>query len=281
MNKNIFDKFSDSYEKIHLKESEIKLHNEVIYFSPKLKLIFAWSLFTLILFIAIIMGLKDDEIPHVSKEEKNAVLKEKVDSDEEHDTIMPYEKDVNSELNQFIVEYLNAITDCDYKKLQKMVSIPSQYKNDEDLKRKAEFITHYDDITVYSKEGLDEGSYIVFVVANVTIAGVNSKPYDILTLYVINGARGYIINNGKISDDARAYIDKVKGDKDIQKIYKSVEKKNKQLEEKDESLREFYEIISRKNVETNAQSDYITEEEETQQDQEESKKKKKKKKKKN
>lgn len=259
MNKNFFDKMSDSYEKFHLNESEINIGDKEILISPKLKLIFAWSVFVLCLVLGYVLitgGLKKE----VTQEEKEAVLEEKVDENNVHDTIIPYQKDANDELNTFIQSYLKAITDCDNEKLQDMVTDSSKYHSDEELKKKAEFITEYDNITVYSKEGLDEGSYVVFVVANVSIAGVNSSPYDIITLYVINGARGYIIHNGEISKDSKEYIEKVKGDKDIQKIYKLVEKKNKQLEEKDDSLKEFYEIIRRGNVETNAASDYIKEE---------------------
>ncbi|MDE5864322.1 MAG: hypothetical protein K2H34_08250, partial [Lachnospiraceae bacterium] len=127
--------------------------------------------------------------------------------------------------------------------------------------KNAEFITEYSNITVYTKVGLDEGSYVAFVVTNLTIAGVNSSPYDIITLYIVNGARGYLINNGALSEDAKSYIEKIKGDKDIQKIYRSVEKKNNELKEKDSSLREFYEIISRRNVKTDSAADLLTTEE--------------------
>ncbi len=117
---------------------------------------------------------------------------------------------------------------------------------------------------MYTKEGLEEGSYIAFIVANLTIAGVNSSPYDIITLYIVNGERGYRIHNGTLSKDITEYIEKVKGDKDIQKVYKSVEKKNTELKEKDASLRDFYDIINRVNIETNAAADQLTTQENTQ-----------------
>ena len=74
--------------------------------------------------------------------------------------------------------------------------------------KKAEFITRYDNITVYTKAGLDEESYIAFVVANLTIADVNSSPYDIMTLYIINGERGYLINNGELTDDVKRKLER-------------------------------------------------------------------------
>lgn len=259
MKKNIFDKMSDSYENFHLKESEITMGNDKISISPRLKLTLGWSLFILCCVLAyLFVGMPFEKNKPASKEEKEAVLDEKIDVDEEHDTIVPYEKDADKELNSFIEEYFNAITACDNVKLQDMVTDASEYSNDENLKRKAEFITGYNNITVYTKEGLEDGSYIAFVVANLTIAGVNSSPYDIVTLYIVNGAQGYRIQNGILPEDTAEYIERIKGDKDIQKIYRSVEEKNEELKEKDASLQEFYDIISRRDVETNAAADQLT-----------------------
>lgn len=259
MKKNVFDKLSDSYEQFHLKDTEIQKGGNTIVISPKLKLTLGWSLFVLCCVLAyILLGNPFQKNVDISAEEKEKVLTSEVDVAEEHDTIIPYEKDADEEVIEFVTSYLKAITNCDNLALQDMVTDSSQYNNNEDLKKKAEFITAYDNITVYTKEGLDEGSYVAFVVANVTITGVNSNPYDIFTLYLVNGARGYLVNNGQLSEDAAAYIEKIKGDEDIQKIYRSVEKKNNELKEKDESLREFYEIISRRNVETNSMADQLT-----------------------
>ena len=165
--------------------------------------------------------------------------------------MIPYEKDENEELDNFIYSYFNAITACDNIALQDMVTDSSQYASDQMLKKKAEYITQYSNITVYTKEGPDEGSYVAFVVSNLTINGVNSSPYDIVTLYIVTGAQGYRIVNSVLDEDTNNYIAKIKGDKDIQKVFASVEKENKKLVEKDSSLKDFYEIISRRNIETN------------------------------
>lgn len=259
MKKNIFDRISDSYDDFHLKSSEITVGKEKkISVSPKLKLIMGWSLFILCCVLgAAIVDTPASRNRELSQEEKEAVLDENISLNEEHDTIVPYEKNADEELNAFIQEYFTAITACDYVALQEMVTDSSQYMNDALLKKKAEFITAYDNITVYTKVGLDEGSYIAFVVANISIAGVNSSPYDITTLYIVNGARGYLINNGILTLDTQEYIEKVKGDKDIQKIYRSVDEENEKLKKKDPSLQEFFDIISKRDVEVDSAADYL------------------------
>ena len=260
MKKNIFDRMSDSYERFHLKESEIRMGNDSISVSPKLKLVLGWSVFLLCAVLAyVFVGFPFLNVGGATKVDKKDVLSQKVDTKNEHDTIVPYEKDADKELNAFIGDYFKAITSCDNEKLQDMVTDSSEYSNNESLKKKAEFITGYDNITVYTKEGLEEGSYVAFVVSNLTIAGVNSSPYDISTLYIVTGSQGFRIQNGTLPDEISKYIEKVKGDKDIQKIYKSIEKKNEALKEKDSSLQQFYEIISRRNVETNSVADQTSE----------------------
>lgn len=260
MKKNIFDRMSDSYERFHLKESEIRMGNDSISVSPKLKLVLGWSVFLLCALLAyVFVGFPFLNVGGATKVDKKDVLSQKVDTKNEHDTIVPYEKDADKELNAFIGDYFKAITSCDNEKLQDMVTDSSEYSNNESLKKKAEFITGYDNITVYTKEGLEEGSYVAFVVSNLTIAGVNSSPYDISTLYIVTGSQGFRIQNGTLPDEISKYIEKVKGDKDIQKIYKSIEKKNEALKEKDSSLQQFYEIISRRNVETNSVADQTSE----------------------
>lgn len=260
MKKNIFDRMSDAYERFHLKESEIHMGNDTLVVSPKLKLMLGWSVFFLCcVLVYVFVGFPFAEEGKAKGTDKKDVMEKDVDVNEEHDTMVPYEKDANKELNAFIEEYFKAITDCNNEKLQDMVTDATEYANNENLQRKAEFITGYDNITVYTKEGLDEGSYVAFVVSNLTISGVDSSPYDISTLYVVIGAQGFRIQNGTLPEDISAYVEKIKGDKDIQKIYRSIEKKNEELKEKDTSLQEFYDIISRRNMETNSGADQATE----------------------
>ena len=253
MKKNVFDKMSDSYENFHFKDSEVHAGNNTLYISPRIKLILGWSLFILCCILAyVFLGnpFAEDKNKSISQEEKQEILDKEVDVDEEHATIIPYEKDDNEDLNAFIEEYFNAITACDNVKLQDMVTDSSEYSGDDALRKKAGYITEYSNITVYTKDGFDEGSYVAFVVSNLTITGVNSSPYDIVTLYIVTGAQGFRIVNGELSEETKNYIDKIKGDEDIQKVFQSVEEENAKLADKDSSLRDFYEIISRRNVET-------------------------------
>lgn len=246
MENNLYDRMKDSYHKIHLEDTELKRKDGSVVISPKLKLILGWSVFVLCCLIAYVFVLNPGRKQKGTVEKPEEVIEQDVDVKEEHDTMVPYEKDAYSDLNEFIQEYYTSITSCNYKALQKMVTDSSVYKNDESLKKKAEFITGYSDITVYTKPSLEEGNYVAYVVSNVTISGVNSSLYDIQKYYIVNGERGYMINNGTLSEELNDYIAKVTGDADIQKIYQSVKEKNEKLEAKDPTIKEqFYDILKK------------------------------------
>lgn len=267
MKKNFFDRMSESYEKFHLEESELNVGNEKMYVNPKLKLALGWSLFLLCCVVVyFLVGDKlfggkqekttetpvkvdfgDLEKKNKEKSDKAELIAEEIQTSVEQETV--------EKLNAFISGYYEAITSCDNVALQRMVVDPKPFRSDESLKRKAAFITGYHDITVYVKEGPDPETYVTFVVANLTIEGVNSSPYDIMTLYIVNGSEGYRVNNGNLSDDVIRYIQKVQSEEDIQKIYQSVERKNMELQESDETLKIFYDTIHTSNAQDEAPSE--------------------------
>ena len=75
---------------------------------------------------------------------------------------------------------------------------------------------------------------------------MNSALYDIQKFYVVNGERGYMINNGELSEEVTDFINTVTADKDIQKVYQSVKKENEKLEKSDVTIKEqFYDVINK------------------------------------
>lgn len=249
MDNKLFDKVSASYEKFHLEDSRLQKGEKSIVVSSKLKLILGWSVFVLCCILAYVLVLNPSR-QNPKNVDPQEVADEQVDVDEEHKTTMPYEKDAYEDLNDFMERYYDAVVRCDNVTLQKMVMDPSEYSSDEALKKKAEFITGYSDLTVYTKKSIEEGNFVVFVVSTVTISGVNSSYYDFQKFYVVNGERGYMINNGTLSDEVNDYIAKVTGDEDIQKICQSVQEKNAKLQKKDPSLEEqFYNVIQKESTE--------------------------------
>ena len=247
MDKNIFERMSSSYDRIHLEETQLKNGKKNIIIKPQIKLLFGWSVFILCAVLAFVFvlspGKKNDS---TTKDSKDNVSTEQIVNQDEHKTTVPYEKDAYADLNEFMEKYYKAITDCDNETLQAMVTNPDIYDTNDDLKKKAEFIKEYTNLTVYTKKSIEDGNFVVYVVSNVSIAGVNSALYDIQKFYVVNGERGYMINNGELSEEVTDFINTVTADKDIQKVYASVKKENEKLEKSDVTIKEqFYDVINK------------------------------------
>ena len=246
MKKSIFDRLVENFEDKYLKDTYLQRGRDRVIISSKLKLGLAWSVFVLvcIVFFLSIRGNADS-----SKKDKVKNTNEKTSTEALKNTV-PYEKDAYEDLNAFLERYFMSITDCDNETLQAMVIDPAEYEDDEVLKKKTEFIIGYSNLTVYTKTGNQENTFVTFVVSNLDIAGVTSKPYDIVTLYIVKEDDGtYKIHNEVLDGQTQSYIAQVKADKDIQKVYQMIHEKNEEMKKKDKSLQEFYEILSRGNKE--------------------------------
>lgn len=252
MDKNWMNQLNLSYEKFHLEESNIKKGNKTIVVKPQIKLLLGWSLFILLLVVAYVFVLRPSEekpkevAKKTTQETTQDVVEEEITNQDVHETTVPYEQDAYPELNDFITNYYTAITSCNIETLQSMVTNPGEYSSDANLKKKAEFIKEYTNITVYTKKSCEEGNFVVYVVSNINISGVNSAPYDIHKYYVVNGERGYMINNGELSQEVEDFIIQVTADEDIQKVYEAVNSENEQMLSQDHTIQEqFYDVINK------------------------------------
>ena len=137
MEKNVLDKFSDSYDEIHLKESEINVGNGTFCISPKLKLILGWSIFVLSCVLAYIaLTLPNKKMN--TKNQQDILTEQQEDTEQTDLANQTLEKDADSELNAFIEQYFTAITSCDNESLKDMVTDPTVYTDNESLLKKSE-----------------------------------------------------------------------------------------------------------------------------------------------
>ena len=93
MKKNIFDKMSDSYERFHIKESQIHMGNDTISVSPKLKLVLGWSVFILCCVLAyVFVGFPFVNAGKTKKADKQDVMKQDLDVSKEQETMFRMKK---------------------------------------------------------------------------------------------------------------------------------------------------------------------------------------------
>lgn len=87
-------------------------------------------------------------------------------------------------------------------------------------------IESYSNIMTYSKEGLEEGSQIVFAYFDVKLTGIDTLVPAIRGLYVTKNEEGnYIISDLDSHPDEKAYLEQVWTDDDVQALREDVSKK--------------------------------------------------------
>ena len=195
----------------------------------KKKIVLAiWSVFIVVAIVGVILFIKN-------------YGKLKKASDNKESKI--YELNKNSDINFLIKRYLGALTGCDQETLKNLVTDPSQFDNMTIYISRSNNVTGYSNIDCYTVDGMTDDSKLVFVVGNVSLKDVESKPKDIMVFYVVNVDGKYLINN-EVDTKIQNHIEKMTVQKDIQEIYKMVKEDEDKCYEEDETLRKFYERIN-------------------------------------
>ena len=195
----------------------------------KKKIVLAiWSVFIVVAIVGVILFIKNyGKLKKASNDKESKI----------------YELNKNSDINFLVKRYLGALTGCDQETLKNLVTDPSQFDNMTIYISRSNNVTGYNNIDCYTVDGMTDDSKLVFVVANVSLKDVESKPKDIMVFYVVNVDGKYLINN-EVDTKIQNHIEKMTVQKDIQEIYKMVKEDEDKCYEEDETLRKFYERIN-------------------------------------
>lgn len=246
-------------KKRQFKNIEITLGGEKFMIPPVFKLLGAWIVFALVLVLFISTVKKQDDAK-TPKDDKTAnqtgqpgqaatdEAGQPVTDDSGNQTVpdqitTPMEVSEDPGLNQFVADYLTALTACNAEQLKTMVTDPTVYDDMSGLQARAQFIQSYINLKCYTKAGPVENSLVVFAVTNTTLTNIATAPMDFMTLYVEKTETGYVINNFTQSDDVSAYIETLKRDSDIQAVMRDIETYNTMAIENDADLRAFYQML--------------------------------------
>lgn len=238
MQDNIWKKWNQQFDRIHLKDTEIKTSGDTVYINPTMKLAAAWGVFILVFVLFLIIGK-----PFSKREGSVTTPGEdgKVVSNEDY---VPFERNEYPEVNSFVENYLNAVTNADIYVLSTMVVDPNQF-DPETLQKRREMVLSYSNADCYTKPGLTEGSYVVYVVVNTQIPDVQVQPLSMHQFYLIPNEYGGFLqdNTTSTNPEIEAYMNQIDRDPDVAELYVRVEQNNDESAKNDEALRAFYERI--------------------------------------
>lgn len=213
-----------------------------------LLLLFFWLIF--ILLCVVFYFYYWDELPFNKKSTDKQTTTEAAtegevqDNTSKYETVYKYQTNANPDINALIADYYSALASKDQAVLKTLVTDPSEFDDMTDVLAKAAVVTGYSNINCYTLDGMDEDETIVYAVSNISIKGVDSKPLDISSFYVVKTEEGYLIYNEPINPELSSFIKERDEEADIQALYQTVQDNINQCLEEDESFATFYNRVN-------------------------------------
>lgn len=152
------------------------------------------------------------------------------------------EKNAYPEVNTLINAFYTA---WGQKNVDRMKELTDSFDATDEAKvLNATYIESYENVNVYTKNGLTEDSFVVFVSYELKFTDVKTPAPGLAQLYVIKGSDGeYTIHNDKDDTEVSEYIDKTTQDEDVKALISEVEKSLNEAMESDADLKAFEEQL--------------------------------------
>ena len=171
------------------------------------------------------------------------------DNNEYHQDFSAYElqKDAYPQVNELISTYFQAKVDQDVQLLYKVFGKEEDDRLEErkqQLKDEAVYIEDYQDITCYTKAGMTDDSYVVYVTYDVKFRRVDTLAPGLMWCYVVKNDNGdYIIRENVVGDEAD-YVASQNQTEDVRLLSTQVNERLKQAVESDSLLAGIYKDLS-------------------------------------
>ena len=173
------------------------------------------------------------------------------------------EKDAIPEINALITKYRTAFSSGDVNALKEVYNTTEDI-NEDVLSSTSEVIESYENTTCYTKRGLEENSYFVFIYDELKIKDIDQLAPNMSMVYVKSTPAGsYYIYRGeldtatqtyKFDDTTQAYIEALSTDEEVVELITEVQKKLQEACNNSPELKAFMDKlkgVTPESVETN------------------------------
>ena len=186
---------------------------------------------------------KDDE-PKTQAEEpvESSDDAEKDETQDEKKDEHVLQKNAYPEVNSLIDSFYTA---WGQKNVEQMKELTDSFDATDEAKvSNASYIENYSNVTVYTKQGLTEDSFVVFVSYDLKFTDVETAAPGLSQLYVMkNDEDRFIIHNDDSNEEINAYMAEVTQDADVQALITEVETRLNEAMDADPELKAFEEQL--------------------------------------
>lgn len=181
----------------------------------------------------------------------------------------PLEKDAYPEVNAIVQQYYDGMASGDMDSLSGILDEIS----DEEVKkilRSRDVVEGYQNISCYTKRGLEEGSYVVWVYYELKFAQIETPAPGLSPLYVYTNEEGNLIiyNRAEASEELNAYVEELAAGEDIVALRMEVKEKYEAAKAADADLMKREERYAKAGEDTSEPAPEETPEEQPEQPEE-------------
>lgn len=146
------------------------------------------------------------------------------------------EKDAYAEVNAIVQKYYEYMSLGDMEGLASVVDEISEEEKNRILRSK-DLVEGYQNITCYTKKGLEENSYLVFVYYELKFVQIETPAPGLSPVYVYTNEEGNLtIFNGEASEELKAYAELMGQEEDVLALREEVKTKYEEAKAADEEL---------------------------------------------
>ena len=194
-----------------------------------------------VIVVAIVMSFvntkkdKDSSAAIMPMENETEESKESAAMDLPEDVL---EVNAHEDVNALMTAFYQALADGDIETVKAL----KDDTTDMELmtyEKKSEFIESYDNITCYTKKGLEDNSYFVYVSYEVKIQGIDTKGPGLIAFYVYTNEEGKLVIDGEMDENIDAALKLVTVQDDVKDLFQRVDVKYQEAVASDENLNNF------------------------------------------
>lgn len=145
------------------------------------------------------------------------------------------------EIDALIRDYYAARINHDIDMLKSLSSDPSNVISLSRLAEITEYDEDYRNIKVYTKDGVDKGTYIAYVYYDTKITGIITLAPNLSKFFIISDEEGQLkIFDGEMEADFKEYYDERNNDPDVGQLIDEIYVKMEEAMNSDQDLAEFW-----------------------------------------
>lgn len=197
---------------------------------------------TVMMFMFILTGCSSSADKNKDADNESGIIPIENETNGSADAAIELTEDTDPGINELFTTYFADLAKGDVEALAKiMVNAPD--KNT--VAKESEYIEDYQNIKCYSKEGLLDNTYIVYVYYEVKFKNIDTLAPSMIREYVCTNEDGTLyINNGTVDGEVATWLEEVQASDSARKL---VDQVNGSLTKAAESDQKLYDLIAKLN----------------------------------